>query len=161
MTHSLVLSDSAVLAMAEAIYSKAPSVVVETDSFDSDPRTFATAKEFFDYAVVQKAGGRGSVQVAVLYPDMGGRLVQTRREYDSSNESGFKFGVSVAGWGLIQVYLDLKGGRPLGSLVSANSQKRAEKWAAIYPELDSPSIWNWAAVKSHERRLARTLKEFA
>jgi hypothetical protein len=161
MTLSLPLSDSAVVAMAEAIYSKTPVVVVETDSFDSEPRTFATVVEFCEYAVAQKAAACGSVHVAVLYPDMEGRLAQTRREYVPDNGIDVKYGVSVAGWGLIRVHLDLKGGRPLGSWVSAYSQKRAEKCAVTYPELDSPSIWNWIAVKSHERRLARVLKKFA
>lgn len=161
MKLSLPLSDSAVVAMAEAIFSKAPVVVVETDSFDSEPRTFATVVEFCEYAVAQKTAACGSVHVAVLYPDMEGRLSQTRREFTSDNGIDLKYGVSVVGWGLIRVHLDLKGGRSLGSWVSANSQKRAEKFAATYPELDSPSVWNWLAVKSHERRLARVLKKIA
>jgi hypothetical protein len=92
---------------------------------------------------------------------MGGRLAQTRREYAPGNGSGLRYGISVEGWGLIRVHLDLRGGRPLGSRVSANSQKRAEKWAATYPELDSPTTWNWLAVTSHERRLSRALIKFA
>lgn len=142
--------------MAEAIFLKSPTAVVETVAFDSEPRDFKTAVEFCDYATAQRAGARGSAHFAVLYPDMGGEMAQSRRDY-SPNTSDLRYTVSVEGWGLIHVYLDLRGGRQVGSRVSANSQKRAEKWAATYPELDSPSTWNWQAVASHERRLARVL----
>jgi hypothetical protein len=161
MTLSLQLSNSAVLAMAEAIFSKSPLAVVESDSFDSMPRRFTSIVEFCEHASAQKAAACGSVHVAVLYPDMGGRLAETRRNFAPENSSGLSYGVSVEGWGLIRVHLDVKGGRPLGSWVSANSQKRAEKWAETYPEMDSPSTWNWGAVASHERRLARALKKVA
>jgi hypothetical protein len=104
MTLLLPLSDSALLAMAEAIFSKSPVAVVESDSFDSAPRTFTTVAEFCDYAAAQKAAACGSVHLAVLYPDMGGRLAETRRNFAPENSSGFSYGVSVEGWGLIRVH---------------------------------------------------------
>jgi hypothetical protein len=45
--------------------------------------------------------------------------------------------------------------------VSANSQKRAEKWQPHYPQFGSPDAWEWAAVGRHERRLMRVLKKVA
>jgi hypothetical protein len=152
---------SAVYAISEAIFSKSPLAVVESDSFDSEPRRFATIAEFCGYVETQKAAACGSVHIAVLYPDMGGRLAQSRRDFATDTNGGPRYGISIQGWGVVRIYLDLKGGRPLGSFVSANTQKRAERWAATYPELDSPSTWNWGAVTSHERRLARVLKQAA
>lgn len=147
--------------MAEAIFSKSPLAVVESDSFDSVPRRLTTVAEFCDYAAEQKTNPRGSVHLAVLYPDMGGQMTEARRDHAPESSGGISYGVSIEGWGLIRVYLDLRGGRPPGSRVSANTQKRAEKWASTYPELALPSTWNWSAVKSHERRLARALKSVA
>jgi hypothetical protein len=144
MTPLLPLSNSALLAMAEAIFSKSPLAVVESDSFDSAPRRLTTVAEFCDYAAEQKTNPRGSVHLAVLYPDMGGQLTEARRDHAPESSGGISYGVSIEGWGLIRVYLDLRGGRPPGS-----------------PELALPSTWNWSAVKSHERRLARALKSVA
>ena len=161
MTLSSPVSASAVIALADAIFSKSPLIVVETDSFDEEPKRLATAADFCKYAEAQKCATHGSVDIAVLYPDMGGQLTQTRRDFEPGNSSGLSYGISVGGWGLIRVHLDLRGGRPLGSWISANSQKRAEKWSATYPEFGPPTAWNWGAVASHERRLSRLLKKFA
>lgn len=159
MKNPLPISESALFAMAEAIFSNWPLAVVESDSFDSEPRRFATAAEFCEYAEMQKAAAFGSVRVAVLYPDMGGRLTQSRRDFATDITGGPRFGISIEGWGVVRIHLDVKGGRPLASFVSANTQKRAERWAATYPELDSPSTWNWGAVTTHQRRFARILKQ--
>ena len=45
--------------------------------------------------------------------------------------------------------------------ISANSQTRAEAWAATAPEFKSPKLWNWPLIKKHARRLSRQLKKSA
>jgi hypothetical protein len=159
MSLSLPFSEPAVAALAEAIFAKPLVAVIETDSFDAEPRRFTSAAELFDYVAEQRTAPRSSVLIGILYADMGGQLYRSKHDYAPELASELRYHVTVKGWGLLRVYLDLRGGRALGSSIAVNSQKRAEKWMVTLPELDFPCNWNWPAVASHERRLARVLKK--
>ena len=151
-------SDAAIDAIAKAIFSEGPSVVVEAYSaFGQDLRAFQSAEELCAYAVARRSSTDGSVQVAVHYPDMAGDVTQSYVPLDPLKCGGHNYRYRVDGWGLVWVYLQL---RPPGltSFISANSEKRAVAWAAEFPELEPPSIWDWSAVARHLRRLRRALK---
>jgi len=68
---------------------------------------------------------------------------------------------TVEGWGLIQVQLQYKVGADVECRVAVNSEKRANAWAQTYPELRSPSLWNWKLVEKQARRLIRVLRSGA
>ena len=151
-------SDAAIEAIAKAIFSEGPSIVIEAYSaFGQDLRAFQSAEELCAYALARRNSTDGSVHVAVHYPDMAGKLTQSYISLDPLKCGGHTHRYRVDGWGLVWVYLQL---RPQGltSFISANSEKRAAAWAATYPELEPPSIWDWSAVARHLRRLRRALK---
>lgn len=155
------LSDAAVSAISEAIFAKADPQVLEAYSeFGQEPIRFKSSAQIVAYAAKQRGKPRGSVHLAVCYPDMGGRVNVKRIKLDPEKCDGFTYRFVCEGWGLIWVYLQLEGESASGSFVSANSEKRAEKWLPTYPDMEPPSVWCWTAVASHSRRLARVLKKF-
>ena len=159
MTSSEPLSDKSVASVANAIFAKGgPTVVEAWSEFGSEPRHFVSAAEICAYATEKRGGKPGSVHLAVHYPDTAGRLVQKRVSLNPGACDGFSHRFTFEGWGLIWAYLHLAGANAADSFVSANTQKRAEKWAAKYPEQDPPSAWYWPAVSSHCRRLRNALK---
>lgn len=156
---SVAISDAAIRIIADAIYLESPSAVIEAYSaFGEEARTFASSQELCAYANLQRNSRDPSVHVAVHYPDMAGRVAITRVALDPARCAGHTWRQSIDGWGLIQVYLQL-GSESLGSFVSANSEKRANAWAATIPDLDPPAVWDWPAVARHLRRLRRALKQ--
>jgi hypothetical protein len=160
MTNFEPLSDAAVTALAKAIFAKGDPIVVEAYSeFGAEPRQFTSAAELCTYAAQQRKQPHGDVHIAIHYNDTGGRLERKRIVLNPSKCNGFTHRFTHEGWGLVWVYLHLAGASPSGSFISANSQKRAEKWTTTYQELDPPATWVWPAVASHARRLSRALKQ--
>ena len=155
-----MLSDSAIAAMAAAIFDKPEPWVSEAYSqFDAEPVRFESADELADYLRATVSRPRGHAFVFLTYPDMGGRPVrETIHLKNGGTLDGHKLRYTWQGWGLISVQLtrDVQPGAI--SRVAANSQARAEKWSSTYPQWDLPSTWNWKAVTSHTRRLQRVLK---
>jgi hypothetical protein len=155
---STPISDAAIQIMANAIFDQSPSTVIEAYSgFGQEARMFSSAQELCIYAATRRNSREPSVHIAVHYPDMAGRAVITRLALDPAKCGGHSYRYTVDGWGLIRIYLQLDSTLPL-SFVSANTEKRANAWAANFPELDPPSQWSWPAVARHLRRLRRALK---
>jgi len=153
-----VLPDSAVAAIAEAVFEKPDPWVAEAYSgFDSDPLLFFSSDEVADYIRGTLAQPRGLVFFFLVYPDMSGRAVRETIHLEPESVPGHTLRYTWGGLGLISVQLARENGR---SRVAANSQARAEKWASTYPHWDGPGVWNWKAVASHTRRLQRVLKRF-
>lgn len=153
-----VLSDEAIKAVAEAIFSDAPVTVVEAYSdFSQEARQFHCAEEVCRYAIGVRETGNNP-HLVVHYPDMGGRLALRRCSLDPDKCDGHTYRYTAEGWGLIFVYLQIASAGRLGSFVSANSEKRALAWEPTYPDMDPPGTWNWPAVGRHTRRLTRALK---
>jgi hypothetical protein len=159
MVKSEPLSDASVAAIASAIFAKGSPTVVEAYSeFGRDPRRFSSAAEVCAYAAQRRPEASGYVHLAIHYSDTSGRLVPKRVTLDPSRCNGATHRYTFEGWGIIWVYLNLAHSSATGSFVSANSQKRAEKWAATYPQQDSPATWHWPAVAAHARRLTKALR---
>jgi hypothetical protein len=160
MTIAEPVSDAAVFILATAIFAKGDPVVVEAySSFETEPRHFTTVAEICTYVSQQRGNPHGSAHLAIHFRDTGGHLGTKRITLNPDKCDGFTYRFTHEGWGLVWVYLHLADSSTIGSFISANSQKRAEKWADTYPELDPPSTWIWSAVASHSRRLSRALKQ--
>jgi hypothetical protein len=156
---SIPISDEAIQIIVDAIFDENPSAVIEAYSALGQPaRVFSSSQELCAYAEARRNSDERSVHIAVHYPDMAGRVVNTRLALDPARCAGHTYRFRADGWGLIQVYLQLGSGS-LGSFVSANSEKRANAWAATIPDLDPPAVWDWPAVARHLRRLRRALKQ--
>ena len=126
------LSIDSVQALAHAIFARgSPSVAEANSRFDSDLRFLNTPATLVEFAEKARDDRGGLVHLSIHYPD------------------------ASAGWGLINVYLAVGDPVSMNSAVSANSEKRAFAWAATYPDLDSPSLWDWAAVARHLTGAAR------
>lgn len=76
-------------------------------------------------------------------------------------DATFRF--QCQGWGIIQLHFgDLFQGDELRwSHTNHNTEKRAAKWAAVYPELGDPAAWEWAAVSRASSKLNRTIRSMA
>ena len=156
--HDTPLSEAAVGAIASVVFAKAGPTVVEAYSAPDQPlRYFQTAELLRAYVAECRSLGT-SAHVGVRYPDMLGRVVESRFSLDPVKCNGHTFRSKVEGWGIIWVYLQLGSDPRLPSHITANSRARAEKWAPTYPALDPPGSWNWSAVASHCRRLRRVLQ---
>lgn len=152
------ISDTAIQAIADAIFKERPSTVVESYSGPSQELcTFHTPLDLCTYANAKRSSRDGAVHIAVHYPDMAGRIARTRVALNPSKCDGHTYRYRADGWGLIRVYLQLHP-KTRESFVSANSETRANAWAATLPELDAPATWDWPAVARHLRRLRRALK---
>ena len=148
--------------MAEAIFAKPGASVAQAYSeAEQETLYFSSPAELCAYAARLEAEGASEVLLAVHYPDMAGHFAPRRIALDPAKCAGLSYRYVCEGWGVIRVYLRLSSGKGLDSNVGANSQKRAEKWQAHYPEFGSPYAWNWDAVGRHERRLIRVLKQVA
>ena len=143
------LSDAVVAALAEAIFAKPGAIVTTTGAtIDAQPLHLRDADAACAHARMRRDQPGALAQWHVYYPDMGGAMAVR-----SIANRHF-----VEGWGLLNVVLHLAGTSAIGSWVSANSRKRAEKWHPTYPEMGPVDTWNWPNVAAHERRLKRVLR---
>ena len=148
--------------MAEAIFAKPGAAVAQAYSeAERETLHFRSPAELCAYAARLEVEGASEVLLAVHYPDMAGHFAPRRIALDPAKCGGLSYRYVCEGWGVIRVYLRLSSGKGLASHVSANSQKRAEKWQAHYPAFGLTDAWDWAAVGRHERRLIRVLKKVA
>lgn len=146
--------------MAEAIFAKPGVAVAQAYSApERETLSFRSPAELCAYAAGLEAAGGSEVMLAVHYADMAGHFAPRRIALDPAKCGGLRYRYVCEGWGLIRVYLRLSSGRGLASHVGANSQKRAQKWQAHYPEFGPAEAWHWDAVGRHERRLSRVLKQ--
>jgi hypothetical protein len=152
------LTDEAIDAIATAVFDPPDAWVAEAYSdFDVPPRQFRSAIELTAYAKERLSKSRGSASFFVTYPDTGGRAVLQTIHIKAGNVPGKALRYTWEGWGLISVVLT-RGDQPNDvSRITANSEKRAAKWASTYPTWDPVSTWNWKAVAKHSRRLQRVL----
>ena len=155
------LSDSAVDAIASAIFAKlVPRVVEAYSKPDQEPLEFATASLLASYIKLQITHPRGLAFVYLLYSDMGGSLMRKTIFLDPIQCPGQTLRYTWDGWGLIAVQLHGSEYCRM-SRICSNSEKRAHAWAPTIPEWDPPDTWNWKAVERHTRRLQRVLRKVA
>lgn len=159
ITKTSVLSDSAIDAIAAAVFDKPDPWVAEANSaFDAEPLDFASKDDIVQYVHRTLAKPRGLAFFFVVYPDMAGRAVRETIHLKPGSVPGHSLRYTWQGWGLISVQLTRNDESSLSSRITANSRTRAETWAPTKPDWDPPSTWHWDAVASHTRRLQRALK---
>lgn len=151
------MREEEVRAIASGIFEQAPATVIEAYSEPgAELRTFPTTDSLATYFESRRGSPGGSAHVGVHFTDMAGAVLRTRITLVPGAADGADHRFKAEGWGLIWLHLDVIGSR-IGSRVSANTEKRAHRWAGTYPELGSPADWNWPAVQRHLRRLRRLL----
>mgnify|MGYP001264901437 FL=1 len=91
-----------------------------------------------------------------------GAVTVERIALDPSKCNGKTYRYRSSGWGLIQLHLGGIGPKGLvPSHTNHNSQARALKWASTYPELPSPSTWDWQVVQAASSKMNRFIRKLA
>jgi len=148
------VKDSAIGKMADAVFSKPDVWVAEAySSYDARPQVFESSSDLRAYLSSGVSGPKGSAFVFIVYPDMKGKAEPKEIVLDPKRVKNGSKRFTWDGFGLISLQLHAHD-ETLGG-VSANSEKRALKWAATHPEWASPNTWNWKAVTAHQMRLHR------
>ena len=152
------ITDEAVETLALAIFELGEVTVVEAYSaFGEELISLRSPEELTAYVRAQRNKPEQAAHFAIHYPDMGAELLRLKLQLRPEKCQGHTYRYSAAGWGLIWVRLELRESA-VGSVISANSEKRAAAWTPTHPELGAPGQWNWPAVGRHLRRLPRVLK---
>ncbi len=69
---------------------------------------------------------------------------------------------SAEGWGLVQLYLVVEMARGLNNSHSNhNSQKRAEAWAPIVPNMQTVDLWDFKKITAFSSRMNRQIKKLS
>jgi hypothetical protein len=159
---SFVVTDAGIREIAEAVFAKPTPWVAEAYSeFDALPRLFDSAEDLSSYLRLMVDKPSGQAYVFVVYPDMGGLPQKKTIHLKPGSVPGHKLRYTWQGWGLISIQIGRHNQPNALSRVSANSEKRAMKWAPTYPALEPPSTWNWSSVANHTRRLQRVFRRVA
>ncbi|MBH1588040.1 hypothetical protein ACSYHF_12775 [Stenotrophomonas maltophilia group sp. P373] len=145
--------------VARAIFKRAPSLVTEIYSTPGETlQRFGSAEDLCSYAELLRQVKGGAVFVGVRYPDMDGDVTIREFELTKGPDRG-KMRSSVAGWGLIHVFLPVN--QDASCLASIYRMSERGAFARERGGIDLPPVrdWNWKAVESHSRRLKRVLKD--
>lgn len=154
-----ILTDLAIDSIAAAVFEKPGVEVLEAYSdFELTPRRFESAQQLVRFIKERLSVPKGIAYFFVVYPDMAGRATRKTINLKPGSVPGKTVRYTWEGWGLISVILEYADQFNRCSRVAANTRKRAEKWESMYPEMESPDVWNWSAVEGHARRLRRVLK---
>jgi hypothetical protein len=141
--------------------SGSPVVFHAYSDYGQPLRSFRSSSELIADIESAFAAGQKSVQFALHYPDTKGHVAERKITLDSKRSDGHTWRYAVEGWGLIQLQGDLRDAPTIECRVAVNTQKRAEGWAATYPELLDPSLWDWSAIQHHSGRIIRRMKKIA
>lgn len=145
----------------EAIYDGDPRVFEAYSAYESDIRIFPTRQSLEKY-ISDELGSMNKfkyVYCFLHYPGSDGLVRKRRLKLDPKRCDGATYRYAMEGWGLIQFQLDLTDIENISCYFAANSEKRANNWSSIYPELGAPTLWNWAVVEKNVRRLIRVLRK--
>jgi hypothetical protein len=158
---NMQFSENGIDRLAEAVFSvDNPQVVEAYSEYDLEPISFNSSLELAHYIKKKLSLPKGLAYIFVVYPDMKGQAVKKSIELNPLKVPNHKFRYTWEGWGLISIQLASPEVNIISS-VDANTEVRALKWAATYPDFEPPSLWNWEAVKKHKNRLQRVLKKLA
>ncbi len=154
---------SSLATIVAAVYDGAPRVFEAYSRYECDIRDFPS-KESLEKLIADEFGNRNRykyVYCFLLYPGTNGFVRKRRVELDPKHCNGATYRYAMEGWGLIHFQLDLTDRENISCRVAVNSEKRANNWSETYPELGSPSLWDWSVIEKHSRRLIRVLRKIA
>lgn len=144
-----------------SIFSGGDVCVYEAYSIpDKELRIFSSSEEIIEYIEELKSKKENLAYLSLHYLDSGGFVQKKEINLIPEKCSGALKRYSIEGWGLIQFQLWLNEGGYTCD-VGVNSEKRAHAWEHTYPELRSPSLWNWKEVQKQNHRLKRAVKKYA
>ena len=145
----------------EAIYEGNPSVFEAYSGYEREIRYFHDKQSLIEYISEELANDskHKSVYCLVQYSETGGFVRKRKVQLDPNRCDGATYRYAMEGWGLIQVQIDLTDRERVRVRFAVNSEKRANNWAGVAPELKSPNLWNWSLVEKNARRMIRVLRK--
>jgi len=147
----------------EAIYDGNPTVFEAYSAFQRDIRYFPTKESLMDLISEELATGNKHkfIYCFLHYPEVDGFIRKKRMQLNPKKCDGATFRYTSEGWGLIQFQLDVTDQTAVKCTLAVSSEKRANNWAALAPELKSPELWNWSVIEKNIGRLIRVLRKNA
>jgi hypothetical protein len=162
MQSTTTLSREGFTELAGFVFESGAPVVFHAYSGYGQPlRSFRSPSELISDIESAFVAGQKSVHFALHYSDSKGHVAERKITLDPRKCDGHTWRYAVEGWGLIQLQGDLRHAPAIECRVAVNTQKRAEAWAATYPELRDPSLWDWRAIQHHAGRIIRRMKHIA
>lgn len=160
METSQQISQEQLNAFVAAVFAQGPVVVRQAYSdFGCATREFADANALLDELHYEPGVGNVHRQYTLYYPEAKGHTHDRRIELKPEACSGHTFRFCQEGWGLIQLQCDFRKYPMVECRVAVNSAIRASNWSDTYPDLQSPSLWDWAVVEIKTGRLIRLLRK--
>lgn len=147
----------------EAVYQGALTVFEAYSEFEADIREFPT-KESLGKLISDKladATRHKFIYCCLKYSRSKGLVKKRKIDLDPRKCNGATYRYTMEGWGLIQFQLDLTNLENISCRFACNSERRADIWSDVYPELESPSLWDWTVIEKNIRRLIRVLRKHA
>ena len=142
--------------VVEAIFAIDNPIVSEAYSkFDEDIVIFYSEEELIGNINQERESGNKLLTFSVYYSDTQGFREVRKIALKPGAVDGHKYRYAVSGWGVIQFHLERLSETTFKCYFGVNTEKRANKWIATYPELKSPNLWNWQLVEKHLRKLSR------
>ncbi len=147
--------------LAKSIFEGNPNVYEGYSKYDSDIVEINDSTEFEEYIETESSDGENYIHLAIHYPETKGFIEKQKINLIPEKCDGASHRYRINGWGLIHFQLDLKEPEAVECRFAVNSEKRANGWSSTYPELKSPSLWEWKLVEKNARRLIRVLRKCA
>lgn len=145
--------------LINAVCTDASVIYEEYSDFETPTRIFHSEEDLAAFIVAGRGNGKNYYTLVANYDGTGGSARTRRFDLVPDKCNGAKWREKTEGWGLVSVQLTFQQDGRIKCRISANSQKRAEAWAAtMWDRLGSPDEWNWPIVEKHTRRLIRKLR---
>ena len=162
MQREETINNTDVNKIVDAVYAIGEPEVSEAYSECSkDIVSFDRAAGLMNYINEAVSKNEEFLYFAVYYPEAKGFVEKEKIKLVPKACDGHTFRFCINGWGIIYFQLDYKKEPNVKCRFAVNTEKRANNWIDTYPNLKSPSLWDWKLVEKHARRLIRQLKKYA
>lgn len=146
------------ISLLDFIYRETDCRVFESYSeFGNDLREFNSTSDLLKvFDLGQCKMQHDQILLKLYSPSAKGDFLVEKINLNPEKCQGHAIRYSCGGWGLIQLYL---GGifepekKIVHSHLGHNSEKRALKWASLYPEYGKPEEWDWKSLSSTSRKI--------
>jgi len=145
----------------EALYHGESLVCEAYSAFDHSIQKFKSASALENYAQTEREAGKDFLNLVAHFPEAKGQVEVRRISLKPEKCNGASWRESVEGWGVIQLQVKHLDSGTAEVRIAVNTEKRAAAWALTYPEMGSPSLWDWQHVEKQARRLIRILRSDA
>ncbi len=161
MQRSELIGQDKIELLVNAIFAGQSTVYESYSKYGSDTSIFYDTSSLNTYIETEKKKGERFIHLAIHYPETNGFVHKGKINLNPAKCTGANHKYQTNGWGLIHFQIDFKGSETSECRIAVNSEKRAVAWSDTYPDLRSPTLWDWKLVEKNARRLIRVLRKCA